>query len=128
MDSRSDPPRLVAVGAAGVFLSAAGLYYGTGLRPVWWITWIAAVHSLSTFCCFDPFSAAVQRGKPCLHFPRSGWPGNTRFRRSRPTAPSAASRVRKWIACPCCSLRRMAGIVGALGSAAWRMRSRVGAV
>ena len=41
MDSRPDPLRAITIALAAVLTSSAGFYFGSGLRPIWWITWLA---------------------------------------------------------------------------------------
>jgi apolipoprotein N-acyltransferase len=41
-----DRLRPLALGAAALALSAACFYFGTGLRPVWWLTWLAPLPAL----------------------------------------------------------------------------------
>jgi apolipoprotein N-acyltransferase len=41
MDSRPDLLRQVAIAAAAVLFSSACFYFDRGLRPIWWITWLA---------------------------------------------------------------------------------------
>jgi apolipoprotein N-acyltransferase len=43
MDSKPDLLRRITIVVAAVLVSSAGFYFGTGLRPIWWITWIAPV-------------------------------------------------------------------------------------
>jgi apolipoprotein N-acyltransferase len=34
-------PRLIVAAAGALALSAVGYYFGTGLKPVWWVAWLA---------------------------------------------------------------------------------------
>lgn len=48
MDSRPDSNawRTVAVACAAVAMSAAAWWFGTGLHPIWWLTWLAPIPML----------------------------------------------------------------------------------
>jgi apolipoprotein N-acyltransferase len=43
MGLKPDHVRRITIAATAVLLSSAGFYLGTGLRPIWWITWIASL-------------------------------------------------------------------------------------
>ncbi len=41
MDSKPDLFRQISIAVAAFFFSSAGFYLGTGLQPIWWVTWLA---------------------------------------------------------------------------------------
>ena len=41
MESKADPIRSILISLCALLATAALLFFGTGLHPVWWLTWVA---------------------------------------------------------------------------------------